>query len=134
MVLDDNARHFLTIDTYRGLYHYTRLPFGVASAPSVFQKAMDQILQGIDGVLCFLDDILVSGKTEKEHLEYLQKVLQRLQEHGLCVKKSKCSFMKTSVCYLGHCIDADCIHATDDKMSTHLLREMSPSYGHFWDC
>ena len=116
MVLDDDARHYLTINTHRGLYRYTRLPFGVASAPSVFQKAMDQILQGLDGVLCYLDDILVSGKTEGEHLENLEKVLQRLQEHGLRVKRAKCSFMKTSVRYLGHCIDADGIHATDEKI------------------
>ena len=116
IVLDDDARHFLTINTHRGLYRYTRLPFGVASAPSLFQKAMDQIIQGIDGVLCYLDDILVSGKSKEEHLENLQKVLQRLKEHGLRVKKTKCSFMKTSVRYLGHYIDADGIHATDDKI------------------
>ena len=81
--LDDHARQFLTINTHRRLYEYTRLPFGVASAPSLSQKTMDTILQGIDGVICYLDDILVSGRTEEEHLENLCKVLQRLQEHGI---------------------------------------------------
>lgn len=77
IVLDDDAREFLTINTHRGLFRHTRLPFGVASAPSVFQKTMDTILQGMEGVICYLDDILVSGKTEAEHLDNLHKVLQR---------------------------------------------------------
>ena len=71
------------------------------------------ILQGIEGVICYLDDILVSGRTEEEHLENLCKVLQRLQEHGIRAKKSKCAFLKTS---LGHVVDANGLHATDDKV------------------
>lgn len=55
---------------------------------------MDIVLQGMDGVICYLDDILVSGKTKAEHLENLRKVLQKLKQHGIRVKKSKCSFMK----------------------------------------
>ena len=114
--LDDNARPFLTINTHQGLYQYTRLPFGVASAPSIFQKTMDMILQGMSGVICYLDDILISGRTKDEHLDNLRKVLQRLQEHNIRAKKSKCTVMKTSVRYLGHIIDADGLHATDDKI------------------
>ena len=51
VVLDDSSLKYLTINTHRGLYQYTRLPFGVASAPSVYQKMMDTILQGMDGLL-----------------------------------------------------------------------------------
>ena len=116
IVLDDEARKFLTINTHRGLYRYNRLPFGVASAPALFQRTMDTILQGLDGVICYIDDILISGKTEEEHLEILRKVLQRLKEHGIRLKKSKCEFLKPSVQYLGHRIDADGIHATDSKL------------------
>ena len=116
LVLDDDARQYLTINTHRGLYRYTRLPFGVASAPSVFQKTMDTILQGMDGVICYLDDILISGKSEAEHLTNLKRVLQKLKEHGVRIKKDKCAFMKMSVQYLGHLIDADGIHATDAKL------------------
>ena len=64
ILLDEDARRYLTINTHRGLYRYARLPFGVASAPSIFQKSMDQLLSGLDGVICYLDDVLVSGKTE----------------------------------------------------------------------
>ena len=114
--LDHDARKFLTINTHRGLYQYTRLPFGVASAPSIFQKTMDTILQGMDGVMCYLDDILISGRTEEEHLDNLRKVLQKFREHGIRAKKSKCTFLKTSVQYLGHIIDVDGLRATDDKV------------------
>ena len=114
--LDPSSRTYLTINTHRGLYQYTRLPFGVASAPAIFQKAMDVILQGIDNVICYLDDIMVTGKTEEEHLKNLAKVLQCLREHDVRVKRSKCTFMKTSVEYLGHRIDAEGLHATEDKV------------------
>ena len=67
ILLDDDARQ------HRGLYQYSRLPFAVASAPSIFQRTMDTILQGMDGVICYLDDILVSGKTEKDHLKISER-------------------------------------------------------------
>ena len=72
--LNDNSCQFLVINTQRGLYEYTRLPFGVASAPLIFQKTMDTILQGMDGVICYLDDIFISGKTKEEHLDNLRRV------------------------------------------------------------
>ena len=59
--LDDASIPYVTINTHQGLYSFTRLPFGVASAPAIFQKMMDTVLQGLQGVLCYTDDILVSG-------------------------------------------------------------------------
>ena len=114
--LDDESKKYLTINTHRGLYRYTRLPFGVASAPALFQKFMDIILQGLDGVICYLDDIMVTGSSESEHLDNLKNVFHRLREHGVRVKRNKCTFMKDSVQYLGHRIDAQGLHATDDKI------------------
>ena len=125
IVLDEDSHKYLTINTHRGLYRYTRLPFGVASAPSIFQKTMDLLLQGMDGVMCYLDDILVSGRTELEHLENLRKVLQKFQDHGIRVKKPKCAFMKTSVQYLGHIIESDGLHATDAKLQA-IVEAPSP--------
>ena len=113
--LDKDSRKYLTINTHHGLYRYTRLPFGVGSAPALFQKFMDLILQGLEGVICYLD-ILVSGQTEAEHLDNLRKVFQRLQDHGVRIKRDKCTFLKPSVQYLGHRIDAQGLHATDDKI------------------
>ena len=107
---------YATINTHRGLYQYTRLPFGVASALAIFQQVMDTILQGIPHVLCYLDDILVTGVNDEDHLSNLQAALQRLEEHGFRLKQPKCEFMRLSVEYLGHRIDAEGLHATPSKL------------------
>lgn len=54
---------YLIINTHKGLYAYLRLTFGIASAPAIFQSVMDQILQGMSNVVCYLDEILISAKT-----------------------------------------------------------------------
>ena len=120
MLLDDASAKLVTINTHQGLYEYTRLPFGVASAPAVFQRAMDTILRGIPQVICYLDDILITGKTVAEHHEHLAEVLRRLQDHGLHLKREKCEFAVGSVEYLGHRIDARGVHTTDRKVKTIL--------------
>ena len=85
---------YVTINTRQGLYQCTRLPFGVASASAVFQRLMETILQGIPGVVCYIDDILVTGKDEESHLHNLDEVLSQLEKHGFQHKKSKCTFGK----------------------------------------
>ena len=80
----------MTINTHKGLYRFTRLPFGVASVSALFQEAMDTILYGILHVLCYIDDILITGSTEKKHLSNLEEVLRRLEHHGVELKAEKC--------------------------------------------
>ena len=63
LLLDENSKKYTTINTHQGLYEYTRLPFGIASAPAIFQKTMDFILQGVPHVVCYIDDILITGLT-----------------------------------------------------------------------
>ena len=81
--LEEQSKKYLVINTHKGLYRFTRLPYGVAAAPFIFQQIMDQILPKLPGVVCYLDDILVTGKDEKEHLSNLEAVLQKLQQHNL---------------------------------------------------
>ncbi len=106
---------YVTINTHQGLYQYTRLPFGIASAPAIFQRLMETILQGIPGVVCYIDDILVTGKNEEEHLRSLNLVFSKLENHGFRLKRGKCKFMAKSVEYLGHKIDKDGISALPNK-------------------
>ena len=80
----------------------------MASAPALFQWAMDSILQGTVGVICYIDDILVTGKDDAQHLQALEQVLS-LQKAGLTLQKNKCVFMAKSVEYLGHVVDADSV-------------------------
>ena len=67
-------------------------------------------------VICYIDDILITGCTEEEHLSNLEEVLRRLQEHGVRLKRNKCQFFQSSVDYLGHHIDADGVHTTRSKV------------------
>ena len=115
--LDPESKKYCTINTHRGLYQLTRLPFGIASAPALFQKVMDTILQGATGVMCYIDDILVTGATEEEHLRNLEEVFRRLQAHGIRMKRKKCFFMQETVEYLGHLIDATGKRPTPEKIA-----------------
>ena len=116
MLLDDESAKLVTLNTHKGLYKCTRLPFGVASAPAVFQRVMDSILQGIPHVVCYIDDILITGTSEAEHRRNLEVVLLRLQENGLRLQCNKCYFFQPSVEFLGHVIDAEGVHTSTKKV------------------
>ncbi len=88
--LDEKSQQYLTINTHKGLFKYHRLAYGISTAPAIFQHTMDQILQGLPHVVCFMDDILVSAPTVEEHLMGLDKVLSRLQQYGVRFNESKC--------------------------------------------
>ena len=77
--LDKQSKVYVTVNTHRGLYRYTCLPFGISSAPAIFQQLMDTVLRGIPHVICYLDDISMTGTDDTDHLKNLQTVFQRLQ-------------------------------------------------------
>ena len=81
------------------------MPFGVLSAPGIFQHTMETFLQAIQNVVIYIDDILVTGTTEEVHLNTLNEALHRLEKAGLHFKKSKCHFMLPSVVFLEHRIN-----------------------------
>ena len=114
--LEEGSRQYVVINTQKGLFRYTRLPFGVSSAPGIFQRVMESLMQGLPGVTVYIDDILVAGTTEEEHLKRLEDVLTRLERAGLRAQKSKCQFMKASVTFLGHRVDVDGIHPLPEKV------------------
>jgi hypothetical protein len=114
--LDDESAELVTVNTHKGLFRYNRLPFGVASAPSIFQRYMESLLQGIDGVSVYIDDILVTGSTVDEHICTLDKVLERIVSAGLTLNKSKCYFLRPRIEYLGHIIDEEGLRPTEEKV------------------
>ena len=118
--LDQDSKELLVVNTPKGLFLYTRLPYGVSTAPAIFQSVMDRILQGLP-VACYLDDILVAGTTQAEHDLRLQQVLERLEKAGIRLQKEKCQFNQQRVEYLGHCIDAMGIHPTQKKLKATQL-------------
>ena len=114
--LDEDSKQLVVINTSKGLYRYNRLPFGIASAPAIFQRTIESILQGIPNVSLYLDDILITGKSDEEHLRNLEEVLSRLEKAGIRLKRSKCAFMLQSVEYLGHSISEKGLQPTGKKV------------------
>ena len=86
IVLDQESRKYVKINTHKGLYQCTRVPYGIASVPTLFQCTMDTILQEIPNTICYLDDILVTDNSAETHLKSLSEVLQRLWSQGKAIK------------------------------------------------
>ncbi|XP_064645931.1 uncharacterized protein K02A2.6-like [Lineus longissimus] len=105
--VDDESQKYLTLNTHKGLYRYTKLPYGVKSASKMFQSKMDQILQGIPKVVCKQDYMLIGGNYTNEHLMILAQVFARLHKHNVHLNLPKCTFMKPSVVYLGFTYSGD---------------------------
>uniref|UniRef100_A0A914VNX9 RNA-directed DNA polymerase n=1 Tax=Plectus sambesii TaxID=2011161 RepID=A0A914VNX9_9BILA len=119
-------RALVVVSTHKGLYRYNRLPFGVSSAPGILQKTMDTMLQGIDGVHAYLDDIVIVGRTKEEHTAHLRPVLSRIKDFGFHVRKDKCSFEKSEIVYLGFIINKDGIRANPKKIAA--ITDMPPPW------
>ncbi|PIO60094.1 hypothetical protein TELCIR_18417 [Teladorsagia circumcincta] len=80
--LSEESKRKVVINTHKGLFRYNRLPFGIKTAPGIFQQVMNKMVTGLQGVAAYLDDILVGGKTEQEHQENLLAVFGRIADYG----------------------------------------------------
>ena len=98
LVLDEKSNEWLVVlNTHRGLFRCTRLPIGIALAAGVFQRIMESLLHHIPGMMVYIDDILVIGPTDEEHLVSLDEVLHRIdsasrRERRVCLRQSRWSF------------------------------------------
>src|SRR3954464_10959919 len=108
--------------TRYGLYEYTVMSFGVTNAPATFSRLMNSIfMEYLDKfVMVYLDDILVYSKNEEEHAEHLRLILEKLREHKLYAKYSKCEFWLPEVTYLGHVISKDGIVVNPERIQAIL--------------
>ena len=71
VLFEEESCKFLSINTHQRLYRYIRVPFGISSAPNMFQKVMDRLPQGTNGAIRFVDDILITGQDHKQYLNNL---------------------------------------------------------------
>ena len=119
--LDEESRLLTTFVTPFGRFCFNRLPFGISSAPEVFQKTMHKILQDVDGCICHMDDVLVHGKDRDQHDGRLRTVLKKIQSAGLTLNPEKCEFFKTKVSFLGHVITSAGVEV--DPKKTAAIRD-----------
>ena len=114
--LSEESQKYAVINTHKGLFAFTRLQYGLNCAVGIFQRVMENVLKDIPHVAIYVDDIVITGPTEEEHLKSLELVLHRLSSSGLKLKRNKCSFMNKEIQYLGHKLSAEGIHASDEKV------------------
>ena len=99
-------------------YQFNRVPFGLAQAPAYFQKLINDMLKGCNFTMGYLDDIIIYSRSEKEHLEHLEKIFIRLKAAELKLKLEKCCFFKKHIQYLGHLISAEGIQPLSEKLES----------------
>ncbi|KAL7827662.1 hypothetical protein SRHO_G00333800 [Serrasalmus rhombeus] len=121
--ISEDSRLLTTFITPFGRYCYNRLCFGISSAPEHYQHRMSRILEGLEGVVCQMDDVLVYGETQECHDERLWKVLKRLEENGVTLKAEKCEFSRDSVKFLGQIIDAEGVRTDPNKVKAVTAME-----------
>ena len=114
--LDEESQKLLVLNTHKGLMRYTRLNYGVATAPAIFQRAMEGVLNGIPKTAVFLDDIIVTGSSPSAYERNLNEVLHRLEEAGMTLKESKCEIDMSEVKYLGYKVSAQGLEPLPEKI------------------
>ena len=120
VVLDEKSQPYVTITTHLGLYRYTRLPFGVAAAPAIFQQIIDKMLDGLSQTGGILDDLIVTGENDEQHARNLYKTLKKFEESGAKFKKSKCVIMQPKIEYFAFVLDRHGIHPSPAKVQAIL--------------
>ncbi len=113
----ESDREKTAFTSHLGLFKFNVMPFGLTNAPATFQRMMDGVLSGLINriCLCYIDDIIVYGKTMEELTANLDEVLLRLRQHNLLLKPKKCKFFQTSVAFLGHIISGDGVKCDPEK-------------------
>lgn len=109
-------RDLLTLNTHKGLYRPTRLMYGIASAPAIWQRTIENILKDIPGVVIFLDDIRVLGTNTQDYLKKLRLVFERLHRYNIRINFQKSEFLTDRIHYCGYVISKDGLTKASDKV------------------
>ncbi|BHF70203.1 hypothetical protein SprV_0301325300 [Sparganum proliferum] len=109
------SRELLTISTHRGLFQYTRLPFGVKTAPALFKQTINALLSGIPGTVRYLDDIIL-GRSPAELQDRVCAILERVQEYGFRLRADKCQFFLDSIKYSRFVFDVNGRHPDPENI------------------
>lgn len=116
MPIREADRKYLVINTHRGLYRFNRMTNGLCNAPAIWQRFIESVLGGIDGVEVVMDDIIITGATNEEHFVRLREVFSRLNKQDIRLNPEKCEFFKEAVTYCGFVLRHQQIYKCDDKV------------------
>ena len=123
VLIDEADKEKTAFACHRGLFVFNVMPFGLCSAPVIFQELMAIVLQGLSHfATAYLDDILINSETLEQHMGHLETVFDRLRQHGLKLKLKKCSFLQAETRYLGFIINASGI--SPDPLKVEAIRSL----------
>lgn len=119
IALDPDSQKYTAFDTHEGHYEFTRMPFGLANAPSVFQQCMNELQKELPPgeLLVYFDDIVIPSKTIEEGVDRLRRFLGALTRFGLTLRMNKCVFLAERIKFLGHIVCSDGIEPSDNKVA-----------------
>lgn len=120
--VEKNDRQKTAFSTQNGHYEFSRMPFGLKTAPATFQRTMDNVLRGLQGLHCmvYLDDIIIYSNSLDEHIMKLRTIFDRLRQTNLKIQLDKSEFLRKEVLYLGHTITKDGLKPNNDKIDAVL--------------
>lgn len=121
--LEKNSREITAFTVPgKGLFHFTRMPYGLTGAPATFQRLLDRLIgpEMEPHVFAYLDDIIIVTATFEEHLTWLRKVLKKILEANLTINPTKSEFCCTQVRYLGFLVNKDGLQVDPEKISPIL--------------
>ena len=112
------------ITTPFGLFEFVRMPFGLRNAAQTFQRFIDNILQGLEFVYVYIDDVLVASHNQEQHLDHLKAVFTRFQQFGIIINPQKCLLGVPELQFLGHQVNCDGISPLPEKVK--VIRDYPP--------
>jgi hypothetical protein len=117
--LENNSRDFTSFNTPEGSYRFRRTPFGLKTSPASFQRMANLAFEGLIGKVGFLylDDIIIKGRDESDHLKNIEEIFIRCRERNLKLNPKKCVFFRTEITYLGHLCTENGIKIDPEKIN-----------------
>jgi len=113
---DEASSKLCTFNSIFGRYSYTRLPFGIASAPEVFQKKANEVFGDIPDVFVIFDDLLIAAETDEQHEKTLRKVFIRAREKNVRFNRNKIQLRLQQCKYIGHLLTPEGIRSDPNKV------------------
>ena len=124
--LEEEAKKLSVINTHRGLFRFNRLQMGMRNSSAIFQRCMEFVLRGLDGVIAYQDDIMVHAESKRQLKRRLGAILQRLEEYHVTVNKAKCISETDSLKFLGFLFTKDGIKP-DPALTERISEAKAPT-------
>ena len=117
VVLDEESSNLTTFQTPFGRYKWRRLPFGLSVSAEIFQKKLLEALEGLPGVICIADDVIIHGKNQEDHDSNMRAFLKRCREKDIKLNRDKLEIGQKSVTFMGHCVTREGLEADPEKIA-----------------